>query len=117
MMNIRSARAVATAAMSIGLLLATGTASAGQIGRITALEVRASDGLVYLTVEGERSGKPACATHDYWIVKAENSPAGQRQYAMLVAAKLSNAVVGIIGLGTCSRWGDGEDISSVILSN
>ena len=83
------------------------------IGTVADVQVRASDGLTYVTINGTASGKPACATHDYWIILNENSAAGSRQFAQLLAAKASGQSVTITGANTCTRWPDGEDINAV----
>ncbi|MEJ5136771.1 MULTISPECIES: hypothetical protein [Acinetobacter] len=83
-------------------------------GKVSAINVRDEDGLVWITIQGERTGnRPACATYWYMVIKNENSPAGKRQLAMLMMAKATNKPVVIDGAGTCNRWGDGEDISTV----
>jgi hypothetical protein len=95
---------------------AVGSACAGeQGGRITALVVRASDGLTFVHLDGAASGKPACATYDYWMIKADASLAGKQQYAALLGAKLSGKTVRIVGSNLCTRWGDGEDIDSLFV--
>ena len=47
---------------------------------------RASDGLIYVIVDGTTSGGPACATGHYWTIAKENSEAGKKQFAMHMAA-------------------------------
>jgi hypothetical protein len=84
------------------------------IGKVSAINVREEDGLVWVYILGERTGnRPTCATNYYMVIKNENSPAGKRQLAMLMMAKASNKPIVIDGSGTCSRWGDGEDISTI----
>jgi hypothetical protein len=98
------------------LLAAVGHAHAGSItGVVSHVHVRASDGLVYVVVSGSPVGKPTCATGNYWMIANENSNVGKQQLALLTAAKSSGQVVTITGSGTCTRWGDGEDINSVQL--
>ena len=83
-------------------------------GKVSAINVRDEDGLIWVYIVGERTGtKPACATNWYMVIKNENSPAGKRQLAMLLLAKATNKPVAIQGAGTCNRWGDGEDISTI----
>lgn len=86
-----------------------------QSGRVTDLVVRASDGLVLMYLQGARTAKPACATQDYWLVKAENTTAGKQQHATLLAAKLIGKNVRVVGGNQCTRWGDGEDIDSLYI--
>lgn len=83
-------------------------------GKVSTISVRDEDGLVWITIQGERtSNRPTCATNWYMVIKNENSSAGKRQLAMLVMAKATNKIVVIDGAGTCNRWRDGEDISTV----
>jgi hypothetical protein len=84
-------------------------------GTVTDIVSRASDGLTYVDINGITTGQPACATHSYLIIMNETSAAGQRQIAMLLAAKASGMVVSVSGNNTCTRWGDGEDINIVTL--
>jgi hypothetical protein len=83
-------------------------------GRISMLTTRASDGLQIVTIQGTLSGRPSCARYDYFMIRDEKSDAGKAQYAMLMAAYLSGKNVRIDGSGTCTRWGDGEDIEAVL---
>jgi hypothetical protein len=83
-------------------------------GKVSSIHVRDEDGLVWVYILGERTGnRPNCAVYDYMMIRNENSPAGKRQLAMLMMAKATNKPVMIDGAGTCSRWGDGEDISTI----
>ena len=84
-------------------------------GTVDILIVRQSDGLTYVYMNGTPSGKPACATKAYWIIQDENSEAGKKLYALLLAAKASNSEIKIGGAGTCTRWPDGEDIAWIQL--
>ena len=99
---------------AITFLLFSYTAAAGNVtGTIASVLVRASDGLTYVLMNGAASGQPACATNPYWIIMNETSDAGHKQYAMLLTAQASGAQITIFGNGTCTRWGDGEDINSI----
>ena len=89
-----------------------------QEGTIVNVLIRASDGLTYVTMTGNRTGvRPGCATHGYWIIKQEDSEVGKRQYSALLAAKFAGSTVAIVGAETCTRWGDGEDINSVVVKD
>lgn len=90
-----------------------------QTGKVSTLYARAKDGLhlVTLTEGSARSNSPACATHNYWLIKDENSVTGKSQFSQLLAAKMSGKSVSIHGLNTCSRWGDGEDINIIIIQD
>ncbi|OWQ87037.1 hypothetical protein CDN99_20140 [Roseateles aquatilis] len=86
-----------------------------QTGRIKTITIRASDGLVYFVLENAHQDKPACATGDYWMIKDENSAAGKRQLAVLIAARSMGQPVTAIGPGTCTRWADGEDLNELYM--
>lgn len=93
------------------------TANAGtQTGQITRLIIRASDGLVYFHMSGTATNKPACAKYEYWMIKLEDSPAGKRQLAALLAAKSASQTITVVGANTCTRWNDGEDIEEIHLT-
>ncbi|MBU1390186.1 hypothetical protein [Shewanella baltica] len=88
----------------------------GQTGLITQINVR-TDGLHWVVLSGERGEMPACTKgqYKYWMIKDENATYGKSQFSMLLAAYLSGKPVTIIGTGNCSRWGDGEDIGTLLL--
>jgi hypothetical protein len=101
---------------AVVLVGAAASAQAGQqTGKITKLSTRASDGLIVVELDGSASGRPACATYGYWLIKNENSEIGKRQFVQLMSAKASNTIVKLIGSNTCTRWSDGEDIEVVEL--
>lgn len=101
--------------LMMGLFMIPALAHAGQVtGTVTGLIVRSSDGLVYVTLSGTRTGGPTCATYPYFMIADENSNSGKKQFAMLLAAKASNSTITIVGRNTCVRWNDGEDIDSII---
>src|SRR5438445_7782381 len=75
-----------------------------QSGQITALLKRASDGLIYLYLSGQATGRPPCAANTtYWMVKDENSVTGKQQLAMLMAARATGQTITIGGSNTCLR--------------
>ena len=102
-------------AAALALVTTVSAHAGGQTGRIKTLTIRASDGLVYFVLDGTRSERAACGTGDYWIIKDENSAAGKRQLAVLLAARASGQVVTAFGPGTCTRWPDGEDLNELYL--
>lgn len=108
-------RAVALPVAAFALvLLGTTSAFAGQqTGQVTELITRANDGLIYFFMSGPASGRPGCATAPYWMIKDENSPAGKRQLAILLAARTSGRSVTVTGSNTCTRWPDGEDVNEI----
>ena len=82
------------------------------LGKVSVIHVRDADGLIWVYIEGTRTGeRPTCADKEYLVIKNENSPAGQRQLALLMMAQASDKTVFIEGARTCTRWGDGEDIN------
>ena len=94
------------------------TALAGeQSGKVDTLYARAADNLHLVSLKGgsSRTNQPSCATQGYWLIKDEKSAAGKSQFSQLLAAKLSGKTVLIRGLNSCNRWGDGEDINTVII--
>lgn len=96
------------------LILTESALASSYKGKVTAINVREEDGLVWVYITGERTGdRPSCATNWYMVIKNENSPSGKRQFAMLLMAKATKSVVLIEGAKTCNRWGDGEDISFI----
>ncbi len=98
------------------LMSATSLSLAGtQSGTINALHIRASDGLIYFTLNGPKTGSPACAQVAYWMVKDENSAAGKRQYAALLAASAAGKTIHVSGSNTCTRWSDGEDVDQITI--
>ena len=96
--------------------LAAPPAMAGeQVGSIVYLNVRDSDGLLWVGLSGNPTNRPACAVGTrYWIVPNETTETGQRLYATLLAANMAGRTITIIGKGTCNRWGDGEDIDMIV---
>ena len=97
----------------VAMIMASPSWAGSVTGVVRRLLVRDSDGLVLVEIIGSATGKPACATHSYWIIRDENSESGKRQYALLLAAKASGLTVQISGANRCSRWSDGEDIDLV----
>jgi len=51
------------------------------------------------------------------MIKDENTTYGKSQFSMVLAAYLSGKKVTIIGSGACNRWGDGEDIETLVIEN
>ena len=84
-------------------------------GTVYRLHVRASDGLVYVYLNGNRINRPPCAVQPYWIIRDETSAVGKQQLALLMLAQATGRSVIIQGSGTCTRHVDGEDIKEVAL--
>lgn len=90
--------------------------AAERYGRVKEINVRASDGMTWIVIEGHVSGTaPQCATHDYMMIRDENSAGGKSQIAILLSAFMAKINVQIQGNMTCNRWGDGEDIENISL--
>ncbi|CCN47676.1 conserved hypothetical protein [Vibrio nigripulchritudo MADA3029] len=88
-----------------------------QTGKVATLYARAADNLHLVTLTGgsAKTNSPACATQEYWLIRDEQSTTGKSQFSQLLAAKMSGKSVAISGLNTCSRWGDGEDINTIVI--
>lgn len=86
-----------------------------QTGQVTAINIRASDGLVLVFLAGTASDKPACAKFTYWMIRDENSAVGKKQLALLMMARATGQPVTIVGSGKCDRWSDGEDIDVLLM--
>jgi hypothetical protein len=109
---MRKAAAVLMSAL-LGYSLSSwaGTAT----GTISNLWVRQSDGLAYVHSSATPTGRPPCAQNTaYFMIKDENSVAGKRIFAVLLAAQVSGKRVQITGANTCVPWADGEDIELVV---
>ena len=99
-----------------GLLTSAGAFASHQSGKVTRIIIRDSDGLIYFYMDGAREGgKPACATHPYWMIRNENSETAKRQLAILMSARMSGMPITVIGSNLCTRWGDGEDVNEIQL--
>lgn len=98
----------------IVLLFCSHGFAGSQAGKVKSILVR-DDGLHYVILEGVGSGKPACATIGYWMIRDENSAAGKSQLSIFLMAQASDKSVYIEGRNSCTRWDDGEDISSVVI--
>ncbi|MCE9687158.1 hypothetical protein LZP73_13245 [Shewanella sp. AS16] len=95
-----------------GMLVAN---ASSQSGIVTSIQVR-DDGLHWIYLNGARDERPACASGQvYWMIKDENSLYGKSQFSLLLTAYAAKSPVSIIGKGSCTRWGDGEDIGTVQL--
>lgn len=101
--------------LSILISFSSLTNAGEQAGKVEKLVTRDSDGLVYMTMSGIPSGKPACAKNSYWMIKNENSESGKRQFAVLTAAMMAGKTVRVSGGNTCLRWSDGEDINWIMV--
>ncbi|MCO7225686.1 hypothetical protein [Pleionea sp. CnH1-48] len=100
--------------VSIALFLSLPVFASSATGKIDWLIVRDSDGLTYFTLKNfSRDEKPACAKHDYWMIKDEKSVSGKHQLSILLAAQASGKTVTVRGYAACTRWGDGEDVNSI----
>ncbi len=104
-------------AVALVSLIATAGAQAGEgTGTVDTLVVRDTDGLTYVQLSTPPTNRPSCAAGTtYWMIPSENSEAGKKLYALLLAAHVSGKTVIIAGKNTCARWGDGEDIQYVLM--
>lgn len=106
-------KVIATALLAFAAIAPAHAGS--QVGKIKSLTIRASDGLVYFVLDGQLNERPACALGSYWMIRAEDSPAGKRQLATLLTARAMGQPVTVIGFNTCTRWADGEDVNELYL--
>lgn len=114
MKEMKTARARWLAVFAAAVAMASSAQAGSQLGRITSLVFRASDGLVYFYLEGSPSARPGCAQGQvYWVIRDEKSEAGKRPIAMLLAARAQNAPIHVNGTNACERWGDGESVDSI----
>ncbi len=103
--------------LSVCSVSASASVQAGvQVGQIIQLEVRARDGLHFFFMSGTATDRPACAVNPYWMIKDENSVIGKAQLSMLLSAYMAGKSVTVVGSGACTRWSDGEDVDTVILT-
>ena len=106
--------AIATAILAISCV--TDAVAGSQGGQVVELSVCSSDGLVYFKVSGgTRANSPSCATANYWVIQNENSEAGKKQLALLLAARISGQNITVLGENSCTRWADGEDVKEIIM--
>lgn len=95
--------------------VATFSYQTGRIQNIFSRSYADGQGLVYVVLDGQRVSAPPCATGPYWMIADEKSEAGKREIAILMAARLNDTQVTIVGRQTCTKWVDGEDIHEIIL--
>ena len=107
--------ALLAGALSALLAAAPAQAQSSQDGTVLQLRVRATDGLVYVYVNGPRTAAPGCATDTFFSVANETSVAGRQQLAMLTMAQAAGKRVTIYGTGACARWPSAEDIADVVV--
>lgn len=93
-------------------LISTCVFASSQTATIESIQI-ANDGRTMVTLTGNRADKPACATYNYWFIADENSNAGKAQLSALLAAHMAGRSVTVAGSGSCVRWVDGENISSI----
>ena len=59
---------------------------------------------------GKHHSKPACnRSGEEWAVSLKTQK-GRGMYAMLLSAALQDIPVTVVGTGSCSAWGDREDV-------
>jgi len=90
-------------------------AQSSQDGTVLQIRVRATDGLVYVYINGPRTTAPGCATDTFFSVANETSVSGRQQLAMLTMAQAAGKRVTIYGTGACARWPSAEDIAEVVV--
>jgi len=99
------------------VLLSNGLLASTQTGTVTSILVR-DDGLHWFYITGARTEKPDCSINKtYWMIKDEETVYGKSQFSMLLSAYVSGKKVKVFGSGHCTRWGDGEDVSTIQFTN
>jgi hypothetical protein len=104
-------------AVALAICAPSAWSQSTQVGTVSRLHVRGTDGLVYFYVAGPRSPMPGCAIQPYWIVPNESSASAKQQLALLMMAEATGKVVTVVGTGTCSRWPDGESVAEIAVSD
>jgi len=98
----------------------TSVYAGNQTGKVSFVKIR-DDGLIKVGLDTVWENRAACVTKLWWIIKDENSQAGQAQLSLLLTAHASGRTVKIGGApngGTCIRTpGEGEDIRNLNMVN
>jgi hypothetical protein len=68
---------------------------------------------VFVRVTGTNNSLPACSTVNNRYVLDTSTNTGRQLYALLLAAKHTNAPVTVVGFGTCNLVGNSEDLRGV----
>ena len=70
---------------------------------------------VYVVTTGSNSALPACSTVGNRYVIDITSNAGKAAYAAVLAAKISNSAITLVGTGTCTLDSNSETVSMVVM--
>lgn len=85
-------------------------------GELDKVYCHQSNYLCYLSVKGNPSTKPACATHGtYSYVFSTSGPGGQTLLAEILAAGMGGKNVTISGKDSCALHGQMEDIGYLVV--
>lgn len=79
--------------------------ASGTVTRISALP----GGVFFFSLAGTEDRKPACNTSDRFAISTNEKAI----VAVVLSAYLSGRPVTVVGLQTCTTWGDSEDVGSV----
>jgi hypothetical protein len=105
--------AMLAACLTLGAL--SGAHAGSATGKVQSIAIR--EGLVYITLTGAPSGRPACALgSSYFMIKDENSSVGRQQMALALSAMNADRNLYAEGAGTCTKWPDGEDLRELGLA-
>lgn len=97
-----------------GLLASSANASYKPDSRIIHMIPNAF-GMVLFKTEGTKSGSPpACDTAQRWSINATTST-GQIQASALMSAFYAGKIIYVVGTGTCTNWGDTENVDYFIV--
>lgn len=64
---------------------------------------------VFLRLAGNIQDKPACSTESWHFIVDTSTVSGRLTYSFLLTAQTTQALVDIVGTGTCTLYGPSED--------
>lgn len=115
--SVLSATILTALAASIGISTSASAQSTGATGPIGRIDMQtAGGGKVIFYQGGNRSGVPACASNlnNRWAFDG-TTPSGQATLSILLSAYMSGKSIQVVGMGTCSAWGDTETVNYIVM--
>jgi hypothetical protein len=94
----------------VPVLSGRASASDSGIGSITQV-ISNNSGRVFVTQNGSRSTRPACAVDPRWVING-STETGKAMLASMLTAYATNRQILILGTGACADWGDSESIAA-----
>lgn len=105
-----------TALLLLLVLSASAQADKNVQGTVNTLIQRASDGLIYVRINGTANEIGCASSADtFWAIHDEDTEEGKRQFAMLMLAYANRSVVVLTAMSTCNRYPGLQDIQEVRL--